>query len=259
MSRSVLANDIIGIVPAAGQARRISPIPCSKEIYPIGYATIANEKVTLPKPVGQYLLEKFSYAKLTRALIVLRKGKWDIPQYFGNGSTMGLDLAYLIVSNLNGVPFTVDQSFSYVQNKMVAFGFPDILFAEQDAFCTLIQTQRQAKVDMVLGIFPCRTCLQADRVDVKGDGAVRQIFPRSSMAQFQSTWGIALWTFRFTKFLHDYLVAFQGSTSGEVELSMSDVIQAGIEHGLTVHGVTVSHQAFVDIGTPEGLVRVTTS
>ena len=105
-----LANDIIGVIPAAGQALRMAPIPCSKEIYPIGFSSTTNEKGELPKPVGQYLLEKFSQDGLSRALIVLRKGKWDIPQYFGDGSTVGLDLAYLIASNLNGVPFTVDQA-----------------------------------------------------------------------------------------------------------------------------------------------------
>ena len=52
------AKEFIGVVPAAGQAVRISPIPCSKEIYPIGFSATSPEGTVHPKVAGQYLLEK---------------------------------------------------------------------------------------------------------------------------------------------------------------------------------------------------------
>jgi glucose-1-phosphate thymidylyltransferase len=30
-------REIIGLIPAGGVAERLSPLPCSKEIYPIGF------------------------------------------------------------------------------------------------------------------------------------------------------------------------------------------------------------------------------
>ncbi len=30
-------SDVIGLIPAGGQAKRLSPLPCSKELYPIGF------------------------------------------------------------------------------------------------------------------------------------------------------------------------------------------------------------------------------
>ena len=181
MGSECFANpkECIGVVPAAGQAVRISPVPCSKEIYPIGFGKTTTDGTALPKVAGQYLLEKFSNAHVTRTFIILRKGKWDIPQYFGDGSRIEMDLAYLMMGNPNGVPFTVDQAFSFVENKMVVFGFPDILFAEQHAFTSLIQNQANSDADMVLGLFPCGTTPQADRVDVHENGWVRQILARA--------------------------------------------------------------------------------
>jgi len=251
------AKEVIGVVPAAGQALRISPTPCSKEIYPIGLGDATSHRTARPKVAGQYLLEKFANAHVTRALIILRKGKWDIPQFFGNGSSMGLDLAYLIMGNPNGVPFTLDQAFPFVENKMVAFGFPDILFPERHAFTSLIQSQGNSDADIVLGLFPSGAILQADRVDVQANGWVRKILVRSSSTQFMNTWGIAVWTSRFTSFLHDFLAPLQDIAHLEAELSLSEVMQAGLEQGLKIQGVTVSHMPFLDIGTPEGLAQAT--
>jgi len=251
----VNGGEIIGVVPAAGQAVRLSPVPCSKEIYPIGLSETRTDGSALPKVAGQYLLEKFSNAQVKRAFIILRKGKWDIPHYFGDGSSMGMDLGYLIMGNPNGVPFTVDQAFSFVEDKIVVFGFPDILFAEQHAFTSLIQSQAKNNADMVLGLFPCGAMLQADRVDAYENGWVRQILPRSTSTHLKATWGIAVWTSRFTKFLHDFLVPLKRMTLLDAELSLSAVIQAALEHGLKIQSVTVSHKPFVDIGTPEGLAQ----
>ncbi len=248
-------KEYIGVIPAAGLATRIAPAPCSKEIYPIGLGSVTTQGFVRPKVVGQFLLEKFSSARVTQALIILRKGKWDIPQYFGNGSNIGIDLAYLIMGNPNGVPFTLDQAFSFIHNKKVVFGFPDILFSEQHAFVSLIESQRKSEADIVLGLFPCGAVFHADRVDVLEDGWVRQLFVHSDSDQYMTTWGIAVWTSRFTNFMHDFLDQFKERTHLDSELSLSTVVQAALEHGLNIQGVSVSDQPFLDIGTPEGLAQ----
>ena len=248
-------QDFIGIVPAAGLASRIAPVPCSKEIYPIALGDGTDQGIVRPKVSGQYLLEKFSSAHVAQALMILRKGKWDIPQYFGNGLSIGIDLAYLIVENHNGVPFTVDQAYFFIEHKKVAFGFPDILFSEQHAFDLLIQRQRNSEADVVLGLFPCGGVLQADRVDVEEDGSVRKILVRSTSTPSMTTWGIAVWTPQFTNFLHDFLAPLKDIEHLDAELSLSKVLQAGLERGLNIQGITVSHRPFLDIGTPEGLAK----
>ena len=87
-----------------------------------------------PKVVSHYLLEKMRLAGIQEVYIVLRPGKWDIPAYFGDGSALGMHLAYLILGVPFGVPFTLDQAYPFVRNATVAFGFPDMLFDPEDGF-----------------------------------------------------------------------------------------------------------------------------
>jgi glucose-1-phosphate thymidylyltransferase len=51
--------EVIGLVPAAGRARRIAPLPCSKELYPIGFQRMKGMEELRAKVVSYYLLEKF--------------------------------------------------------------------------------------------------------------------------------------------------------------------------------------------------------
>ena len=92
---SLGSTEVIGLIPAGGQASRIAPLPCSKELYPIGFQ-LTKEQGPRPKVVSQYLLEKMSLAGISKAYLVLRPGKWDIPAYFGDGSRLNMHLAYLL-------------------------------------------------------------------------------------------------------------------------------------------------------------------
>jgi len=37
-----LRQNVVGLVPATGRATRITPLPCSKELYPIGLGPIGR-------------------------------------------------------------------------------------------------------------------------------------------------------------------------------------------------------------------------
>ena len=81
----------------------------------------------MPKVVSHYLLDKYKAAGIKKVYFILRKGKWDIPQYYGDGSVIDMDIAYLLMNHPYGHPFTLDQAFPFTRNNLVAFGFPDIL------------------------------------------------------------------------------------------------------------------------------------
>jgi glucose-1-phosphate thymidylyltransferase len=57
----------IGLVPAAGKAARLRPLPFSKELYPIGLPRLDNDRNLTPKPVCVYLLEKMRRASISEA------------------------------------------------------------------------------------------------------------------------------------------------------------------------------------------------
>jgi glucose-1-phosphate thymidylyltransferase len=243
---------ILGLIPAAGRATRLGPLPCSKEIYPIGFRSGADGQGPRPKAVGHYLLEKMQHAGIEQAYIVLRAGKWDIPACFQDGAAVGMRLGYLVMDNTDGVPYTLDHAYPFVQDALVALGFPDILFSADDAFVHLLQHQARTGSDVVLGLFLGDQPHKTDMVEVDERGAVRRILIKPGKTDLRYTWGIAVWSPAFTQFMHEFL-ASRPAVSDAPELHAGDVIQAAIQAGLHVQGVHVSAEPYLDIGTPEDL------
>lgn len=90
LGREEQLPEVVGLIPAGGQATRLSPLPLSKELYPIGFQSISKDGGMRPKVVCQYLLERMKFAGITKAFIILRSGKWDIPAYLGDGFRLGI-------------------------------------------------------------------------------------------------------------------------------------------------------------------------
>ena len=111
--------ELVGLVPAAGWGRRLSPLPFSKEMYPVGFHDGRGDLHPRPKVVCQYLLENMQRAGVRKTYIILRDGKWDIPSYFTGGTTLELTLAYLVVQATPGVPYTLEYAFPFVKDATV--------------------------------------------------------------------------------------------------------------------------------------------
>lgn len=131
----VILPPTIGLIPAAGQGRRISPLPMSKELFPIGSRMVAGKSGSRPKVVCHYLLEKMQRAGVAQAFFILRPGKWDIPNFFGDGADLGLKLAYLTVHVPFGVAFSLNQAYPFVRGATVVMGFPDMLLEPENVYC----------------------------------------------------------------------------------------------------------------------------
>jgi glucose-1-phosphate thymidylyltransferase len=244
---------VVAVIPAAGSATRLSPLPCSKELYPVGLGTDEGG-VRRPKVVAQYLLESLRRAGIEKAYISLRKGKADILEYFGDGSTLGMHLAYLVTQIPYGAPYTIDRAYEFVKHDLVALGFPDILFDAENAFGALLQHQSQSSADVVLGLFPADRPDKGDLVEVNAAGTVTQIIIKQAECSLTETWGIAIWTPRFTGYMHNYLATHVAAAATK-EFHVGDVIQAALDDGLLVKGIRVSDSPFIDIGTPDDLAR----
>ncbi len=258
-------REIIGLIPAGGMASRLDPLPCSKEIYPVGFRKIDKGRSLRPKAVCHYLLEKMRLAGAQKAYIVLRHGKWDIPSYLEDGKMLGMNLAYLMMDLPFGVPYTIDQAYPFVKDSLIVFGFPDILFQPEDAFIDLLNRQAESNANLVIGLFPTDQPQKMDMVDIDTDGKVRGIYIKPDQTSLCYTWIIAVWDFVFTDFLHHYLADIQkrykpAITNAQIEelpeLFLGDIIQAGIDHNLQVDSVLFPKGDCLDIGTSENLVKV---
>jgi glucose-1-phosphate thymidylyltransferase len=253
---------LIGLVPASGTANRIAPIPCSKEIFPVSFGTLLNQPDQRPKSCCQFLLENMHLAGARIAYVVIREGKWDIPAYLGDGSSIGINLAYLMMNAPFGVPFTLDQAYAFVKDALILFGFPDILVLPQDAFKQLLQRQRDTQADIVLGLFEALEPEKVDMVQLTADGRITDIEVKKAGSEARYCWIIAVWSPVFTAYLHRFvtkiLLARQPSElSSNItpEIHIGSVIVDAIRDGLTAVPLIFENGRFLDIGTPENLLK----
>jgi len=214
---------------------------------------ISTETDARPRAVCHYLLEKMFLANIAKAYIIIREGKWDIPAYFQDGSMLGMHLGYLIVGQTSGPPYTLDAAYPFVRDAIVAFGFPDILFEGDQAFDQLLQARCNG--EMVLGLFPADQPEKMDMVDIDGNGRITDLVIQPRKTRLKYSWDIAIWTPRFTDFMHGYLAAREGHGSSPTELSVGHVIQAAIREGMRAESVVISDQPYCDIGTADGLMK----
>ena len=256
-------KEIIGLIPAAGTARRISPLPCSKELFPIGLHTPHQDCGSRPKVVCHYLLEKMRFAGVTKTFIILREGKWDIPAYLGDGKMLDMHLAYLMMDLPFGVPFTLDQAYPFVKTSIVAFGFPDIIFEPNNAYLKLLERQSESFADLVLGLFPAYKPHKMDMVDLDINGRIREILIKPDKTHLRYTWIIAVWTSTFTNFMHEFVmntleVTNKNKTSTIVrdnEIYFGDIIQGAIQEKMDIQTVFFKGGTYLDIGTPEDMAK----
>jgi len=242
--------DIVGLIPAAGRAERLGPLPCSKELLPIGFRQ--TPRGPAPKVACHYLLDKLRAAGIRRAFLVLHESKWDVARYLGTGELADISLAYLSIPGSRSVPETLDRAYPFVSESLVALGFPDVLFEPEDAYARLLERRAATGADLVLGLFPTERCHTTDMVECGADGRVRRIEVRPASTSLRFNWLIAVWTPAFTRHLHE-MVRASLETPGEGELQIGAVVRAAVEGGIHVEGVEFPEGRFRDIGTPGDL------
>jgi NDP-sugar pyrophosphorylase family protein len=251
VKKSVAIPEVIGLIPAAGYSRRLLPIPCSKEIYPVGFyrSETGDER---PKAVCLYLIENMKRAGITRIILVIRKGKMDIPTYLGDGRQFGVELTYRVMDESPSPSHTLDHAYPYVQDRFVASGFPDIIFQPQESFSELIACVQRTGADVALGVFRIKKGIKDDRVVLDDAGRVRNFSVSTSGAQNPHTWVMAVWGPRFTEFLHQFLEKSDADTVSS-ELTVGHVLEPAFRAGLRMHGVLFPKGHFLDVGVPHNL------
>lgn len=252
-------REVIGLIPAAGTASRIAPLPCSKELYPVGFRQASSNGDIRPKVVSHYMFESMRSANIRKAFIILREGKWDIPKYFGDGEMLDMDLAYLMMDLPYGAPFTLDQAYPFVKDSIIALGFPDILFEPGDAYRKLLSRQAETDADIVLGLFPAANPHKTDMVELDETGKIRALHIKPEHTHLTYTWQIAVWTPFFTSYMHSYVSNKKEKSSGynyKKELFVGDVIQEAIHDDVHIDYVIFLNGSCTDIGTPEDLMSI---
>ncbi len=250
-------DQVTGLVPAAGRARRIAPLPCSKELYPIGQRRLADGSLR-PKVVAHYLLEGFSLTGIRKAFFIVREGKWDIPGYFGDGSLAGLELGYLVTQSTAGVPYTLSQAFPFLAGGFAAIGFPDIIYSPRNAFAEMMAKQTATGADLVLGVFPAERPHKTEMLELDDRGRIIGMEMQPLETSLLHTWALELWAPSYVEFTRAFLENERRQpTAARRELRVAHIVQAALANDLQVETVIFEGGFYTDIGTPDELLEAT--
>ncbi len=248
--------EVVGLIPAAGRARRLGGLPGSKEVLPLGFG--GGAAGPLPRLACDGLLGAFAAAGIERAVVALGDGKWDVPAALGDGRHGGADrgvaLAYVPVHGSKSVPESLDRARPFVAGRTVAMGFPDVWFEPAGAFAPLLDRLAASGADLALGCFPAPDPRITDMVDLGPGGEVRRIEVRPRSSSLALNWLIAAWTPRFTGFLAR-AVAESGAENPEAgaEPQLGAIFAAALAAGLALVAVPFPDGRFRDLGTPGDL------
>lgn len=247
---------IIGVIPAAGRGERIGPLPGSKELFPIGFGeTMADGKLRqYPKVISQYLIDQMIRSGVEQIYLIISHGKNDLIQYYGSGQRSGVSIAYLIVEQMWGMPFSIDQSYSWVKEATVVFGMPDTIFTPSNALLLLLEHHQDSKADLTLGLYPTKESWRFGMVEFDGDNRATHCIDKPANSSLKNMWGNACWEPAFSELLHNEIRAL--GQSPEKEIVLGDYFQKAIDVGMNVRVVPFSHGEYLDIGTPQDLETI---
>lgn len=245
---------ITGLIPAGGLAKRLGKLSCSKEVLP--YTDDSGRK----RVISENLVRYYRLAGINNICFIIRKGKWDIPAYFGDGSDHGVNIGYLLMNLPFGTPFTLNQAYPFIRDRIVALGFPDIVFKPEDAFETLKRKLSDSKADIALGLAPTDRYLKSDMIEFNQDDTIRNIIIKKNRSDLKYSWFIAMWKPSFTEYMNRYLGLFlkrhpdgqfkteDGTTR---EIYVGDVIQSALSDGMKTGYHLFADGSYIDIGTKD--------
>jgi glucose-1-phosphate thymidylyltransferase len=259
MTGSSRPDEIVGLMPAAGAARRLGALPVSKEILPVGVEEGADGEPVV-RVACHSLLAAFAAGGVARAVVVLREGKEDVARYLGpayvDSAGARVPLAYQTLPSSPSLPASLDAAYPLVRGARVALGFPDVQLRPVDAFAHLAARQTETGADLALGLVAADRPSATDMVELDADGRVMRVEVRPSATALRWCWIVAVWGPRFTEHLHAQVAAEAVAAAGAEaarELQIGAVVAAAVAAGLDVRGVPLPGGSYLDVGTPAGL------
>jgi glucose-1-phosphate thymidylyltransferase len=214
---------VVGVIPAAGYATRLQPLPCSKEMLEIR-----------GRPVMDYVVERMCRTDC-ELRVVTRPEKEDVIAHAKElGAT--IVLAY---------PATTSESFAagmedLAPDDIVLIGWPDTLWEPEDGYVQLIEAVEEGH-EIALGLFDTPDLERSDVLSFDESGRITGLHIKPAEPPSTWIWGCAAARFR----------ALAGLEREEWPGSFfNSLCQKGVE----LYALRLS-DVWLDIGTREALER----
>jgi len=239
----------IGIIPAAGLGTRLLPLAYPKELLPITYSD--RDGTIVPRPVLQSSLEQMRRAGVAQCVIVIAEWKLELVRVFGDGTAVGVSLAYVVRGTPRGLADAIVAARPWLGDRDGCLALPDTLIAPDDALARVRAEREASGAELVLGVFPTEHPEQLGPVRVASAGRVAEVLDKPAITDLRNTWGIAVWSPKFTELLAREVAA----APDDAKPVLGAVFQRAIDAGMSVRAVTFDDGHFVDVGTSAGLAE----
>lgn len=254
-------DSITALIPAAGRARRLGPLPFSKELLPVGFGGSPHQP--RPRLACHGLLASLEHAGVHRALMIVRPAKMDIPRHLAiEPPPAAPPLGYVVLDDSASLPETLRRGLPLVRRDTIALGFPDILFTPENAFSVLLEDHRRSGADLTLGLFPTPSERRpsTDMVRLAADGEVLEIEvrPRDSAETFN--WLLAVWEPTVSERILEAGACPPAGEGGDnpragEEPQLGTLFERLRRDGARVRGVPFPGGSYEDLGTPGAWLR----
>jgi dTDP-glucose pyrophosphorylase len=219
-----VAEQLVGLVPAAGYATRLQPMASSKETLRVG-----------GRPLMCHLVERMRRAGCSTIRVTTRPEKNDVVEL---AEREGIEV---VLAQPSSVSESLLVALDDLPDEAIALvGFPDTIWEPADAYGVLVDLVRAGE-ELVLGLFEVAQPERCDVVEVSGSGVVRRIVVKPRRPRTNVTWGIFAARIRILRDLAEYA-------------EPGDYFDR-LAHSRTVRGVLLTGP-YEDAGTPEVLARL---
>ena len=243
-----MAEDLIGLIPAAGKGLRLG-LPYPKELYPI----IRENHY---KPISQFVLANLTFAGLQHVVFVINETKHQLIGYFGDGQRFGCNITYVVQERLNhqegstspGLAHALDSAYHLVRNKTVFFGMADTIMQPRNVF---EQAYAVAKPDddVILVLFNTDHPEKFGMVRKDHNNRILEIVDKPNETDLTEMWGSIIWRPRFTEFLH-------GCVRQKRISDFAQIMNDAIADGMNLRGVSIKDGVYIDLGTYEEILEL---
>ncbi|HEY0792503.1 MAG TPA: sugar phosphate nucleotidyltransferase [Chthoniobacterales bacterium] len=226
-----------GIIPAAGEGRRIQPLAFSKELLPVG--TTAASRNT-PRAVSDFVVERMACAGVETISFVISPLKTDILRYHGAGQG-NVRYVYHVQALAKGLCDALFCPASLIpESETVLIGLPDTVWFPVDGY-------RQLPPDILsFLLFPVKAPWNFDVVNTNGEGDVANIQVKDPHALNPWVWGAIKMPGRIYHALHQ----LWKSRSCQDEF-LGTLVNEFLVQGGKAKGIQAGTQ-YLDVGTIEG-------
>ena len=242
-------QNFIGILPCGGQATRLRPFKYPKQLLPVAFTKPNKDGDSFPILAAEYSLRCMRLAGIQKCVITTHDWKPEILRYFSDGHEFGMSIAYVCQEEAKSMPQALDLAYEWVKDRYVALAWPDTLFEPTDALNQLCDKILKEAADLVLGAFPNENPDSSFPIYHDKNGSVYEVKLRPKTTKFKNTCGLAVWSPKFTNFLHKNIY----SEGKKEEQQIMNLFAQAIKEGFKVFAVDFKKGSYTDLGIVSGL------